>query len=56
MNRESRLSRTASALLWAACALVVLSGTGCGTTAARQPIDLVVLHTNDAGGYIEPCG
>ena len=55
MNRESRLSRTARALLWAVCALVVLSGTGCGTT-ARQPIDLVVLHTNDVGGYIEPCG
>ncbi len=57
MNRPSRLSRTVKTLLWTACALaVILSATGCSTTVARQPIDLVVLHTNDVGGYIEPCG
>jgi hypothetical protein len=56
MKTTPRLALNVKTLLWIASALaVILSATGC-TTAARQPIDLVVLHTNDVGGYLEPCG
>jgi hypothetical protein len=57
MKTTPKLALNVKTLLWMACALaVVLSASGCGATAVRQPIDLVALHTNDVGGYLEPCG
>jgi len=33
-----------------------LAGKGSGPGGAREPIELVILHTNDNWGESEPCG
>ena len=60
------MSRSIKAIaMWALLGLagaVVLAGCSPGAlpkstpTPILQPIDLVLLHTNDTVGYTEPCG
>jgi nitrous oxide reductase accessory protein NosL len=47
------------AVLGALGAVLLLAGCGVPRvqpTPTPQPLDLVVLHTNDVMGYTEPCG
>jgi hypothetical protein len=56
MKRRSSTSPRVHALLAALCVLgIAAAGIGCSRTPPK-PLDLVVLHTNDAIGYLEPCG
>jgi len=56
MKRHSDNPPHARALLTALCVLgIVAAGIGC-KKAPPKPLDLVILHTNDALGYLEPCG
>jgi hypothetical protein len=56
MKRLSSNPLCVYALLAALCVLgIAVAGVGCSKAPAK-PLDLVILHTNDSIGYLEPCG
>jgi hypothetical protein len=56
MKRHSSNSPRAHALLTALCVLAIAAAGIACSKGPPKPLDLVILHTNDAIGYLEPCG
>ena len=61
MNRIDRGARRAAPIfVWAVCLVVAAAGAwaqgASGLVPGGQSPDVLLMHTGDAIGYIEPCG